>query len=196
MAGPQQQHWTWAGERLAAGMLRDVSHTAMQLAGWLVCCSTCLPAPQPGRWHTIQQPDLHRWCPSCCPPVSPCRQLAPVLLEAAAAGAALVGAMESLPEVAAAKSSGQPAPVRLGRPLYSLAASMPMIISLAHECGQAAAGAEAERVLGRTLRLLAVRGGQMAGAVAGGARIVEGQQGREPRPAACLERFAAAHLPP
>lgn len=98
--------------------------------------------------------------------------------------------------MAAAKSSGQPVPVRLGGPLYSLAASMPMVISLAHECGQAAAGAEAERVLGRTLRLLAVRGGRMAGAVAGGARIVGVQQGRQPRTAGCLELFAAVQLPP
>ncbi len=84
-----------------------------------------------------------------------------MLLEAAAAGAALCAAVAALPEAAPGQASGLPASTsQLCWTLTSLARSMSCATRLARGCGQTAAASAAETVLGRVLRLLAVSGRQ------------------------------------
>lgn len=79
-----------------------------------------------------------------------------MLLEAAAASAHLLRAVSAMPEMTAAESGDAKPAGELADALAHLGVGMVYAACLAGKCGQCAAAAEAERVIGSALQLVAV----------------------------------------
>ena len=111
--------------------------------------------------HAWAASSAHIFQPSCITHASlsllSCRQLGSSLLQIIAAGSTLLDALAPRqPGVAFASAAGRSCGPLIGQAVKSLATIAQQVMIMAHDVGQAAAAAEAERLVGRALKLAAV----------------------------------------